>query len=491
MRRFSTLIAFAALAGNASRPISKRPGGLEQRRLQGRPGRAPARGGAGRRTRPVLPGEAFNKGRGEVQDYAEAANWYRKAAAQNNVDAQETLCGCTSSARPASRRITARRSSFACRRASREAVSRLSAALHARVRQRRRDRSRAGGRACTKSRPKPITSTPQEALGRMYFFGQGVTQDYAEPPNGIAKPRSRGAHSPQFLMAYAFDYGTARQGSGRGGELVPQSRRARRRTGDERARLFVLAGQRRQKDEAEAIKWYLKAAEKGDTSVYNALGWAYYQGTGVTADPAEAVEWFLARARSGDAQAQFMVGYLYDQGKPGRKTQRKRPSGIAGRRAGQSRSAEALGRLISPAMGCRWITRKRPTGTQAGRERQHLCAVSARLHLRIRQKRCDRRSGGGRQVVRARRGKGRPPLAVPSGLAVFRRQGRDQRSDDGLYVEQSRRRPVFGRRARLPPKSSAITSRASSSPTSSPKRNKSRAIGSRRSRVTMSSAVTQ
>ena len=56
-----------------------------------------------------------------------------------------------------------------------------------------------------------------------------------------------------------------------------------------------------QKNDAEAVKWYLKAADQGETSVYSPLGWAYYQGTGVPADGNEAVKWFKRAAEGNDA----------------------------------------------------------------------------------------------------------------------------------------------------------------------------------------------
>ena len=36
--------------------------------------------------------ESYNNGQGSVQDYAEALNWYRKAAEQNNPEALDRLC---------------------------------------------------------------------------------------------------------------------------------------------------------------------------------------------------------------------------------------------------------------------------------------------------------------------------------------------------------------------------------------------------------------
>jgi TPR repeat protein len=92
MKRLMTLIALAALAGSAQADFDKgleawNKGDYQAALAEFRP--AAEQGDA--RAQYYL-GEAFNKGRGEVQDFAEAANWYRKAAAQNNADAQENLC---------------------------------------------------------------------------------------------------------------------------------------------------------------------------------------------------------------------------------------------------------------------------------------------------------------------------------------------------------------------------------------------------------------
>ena len=92
MRRVTTLVILAALTGGAHADFDKgleawNKGDYQAALAEFRP--AAEKGDA--RAQFYL-GEAFNKGRGEVQDFAEAANWYRKAAAQNNVDAQETLC---------------------------------------------------------------------------------------------------------------------------------------------------------------------------------------------------------------------------------------------------------------------------------------------------------------------------------------------------------------------------------------------------------------
>ena len=69
------------------------------------------------------------------------------------------------------------------------------------------------------------------------------------------------------------------------------------------------------KNEAEALKLYLMAAEKDETSVYAPLGWAYYQGAGTAQNNAEAAKWFRKSAELGDANSQYMLGYLLEDAK--------------------------------------------------------------------------------------------------------------------------------------------------------------------------------
>ena len=56
------------------------------------------------------------------------------------------------------------------------------------------------------------------------------------------------------------------------------------------------------KDEAEAVRWYKKAAEQGDAIGQANLGLMYERGAGgLTKDEAEAVRWYKKAAEQGDA----------------------------------------------------------------------------------------------------------------------------------------------------------------------------------------------
>ncbi|MBM3520312.1 MAG: sel1 repeat family protein [Alphaproteobacteria bacterium] len=68
-------------------------------------------------------------------------------------------------------------------------------------------------------------------------------------------------------------------------------------------------------DYAEAVKWYRKAAEQGDTAAMHNLGFMYTWGQGVPQDYAEAAKWFRRAADLGAAEAQGSLGLMYAEGK--------------------------------------------------------------------------------------------------------------------------------------------------------------------------------
>src|ERR1017187_7765960 len=70
------------------------------------------------------------------------------------------------------------------------------------------------------------------------------------------------------------------------------------------------------KNDAEALKWYRKAAEQGDAAAQSTLADCYLNGRGVARDKREAVNWFRKAAKQGDRIAQFSLGtsFAFGQG---------------------------------------------------------------------------------------------------------------------------------------------------------------------------------
>ena len=57
----------------------------------------------------------------------------------------------------------------------------------------------------------------------------------------------------------------------------------------------------------EAVKWFRKAAERGDADAQFMLGTFYENGEGVPQDYAEAVKWLRKAAEQGHAEAEMML----------------------------------------------------------------------------------------------------------------------------------------------------------------------------------------
>ena len=65
----------------------------------------------------------------------------------------------------------------------------------------------------------------------------------------------------------------------------------------------------------EAVTWFRKAAERGDSIAQFNLGVCYGKGQGVEQDAAMAFSWFQKSAEQGLASAQYNLGLYYYQGK--------------------------------------------------------------------------------------------------------------------------------------------------------------------------------
>ena len=73
-------------------------------------------------------------------------------------------------------------------------------------------------------------------------------------------------------------------------------------------------GQGVEKNFAETIDWYLKAAKLGNDQAQYWLGRFLYSGEHVEKNPAEAVKWFCLSAEQGNDDSQVMLGVAYAEG---------------------------------------------------------------------------------------------------------------------------------------------------------------------------------
>jgi TPR repeat protein len=77
---------------------------------------------------------------------------------------------------------------------------------------------------------------------------------------------------------------------------------------------MYVSGRGVPQDDAEAARWYRKAAEQGNAAAQFLVGLSYSSGEGVPQDYAEAVRWFRKAADHGNASAQFSLGVMYSKG---------------------------------------------------------------------------------------------------------------------------------------------------------------------------------
>jgi uncharacterized protein len=63
-----------------------------------------------------------------------------------------------------------------------------------------------------------------------------------------------------------------------------------------------------------AFRWYMKAAEQGNATAQNNIGYLYHHGRGVKQDYIQAMRWYSKASEQGDANAQKNIGYLYQNG---------------------------------------------------------------------------------------------------------------------------------------------------------------------------------
>ena len=67
-------------------------------------------------------------------------------------------------------------------------------------------------------------------------------------------------------------------------------------------------------DYTQAVQWYKKAAEQGDTQAQLNLALMYKYGTGVSEDYSQAVFWYKKAAEQGNTKAQVNLATMYNAG---------------------------------------------------------------------------------------------------------------------------------------------------------------------------------
>lgn len=157
-------------------------------------------------------------------------------------------------------------------------------------------------------------------------LGEGLPRSVETPPAGASsevKDMFRRAQAGDLGAIHGIGY---RYDFGQGGltkdeaEAVRWYRRAA--DGGYAASMYNLGvsyanGQGVAVDEAEAARWYRKAAEAGDEDGMYSLGLLYANGQGVAKDEVKAVEWYRKAAAAGEVNGMHMMAVMFDEGRGG------------------------------------------------------------------------------------------------------------------------------------------------------------------------------
>jgi hypothetical protein len=172
-------------------------------------------------------GLCYLHGQGVAQDYVEAVRWFRKAAEQNDANAQFNLGYCYHEGQGVARDYV-------------EAVRWFRKAAE------------------------QNDANAQYNLGYCYHEGQGVAQDDVEAVRWVRKAAEQNDAPAQFHLGLCY-----------------------------------LHGQGVARDYVEAVRWFRKAAEQNDANAQSNLAFCYGKGDGVAKDYVEAYKWALLGAARG------------------------------------------------------------------------------------------------------------------------------------------------------------------------------------------------
>lgn len=200
----------------------------------------------------------------------------------------------------------------------------------------------------------------QVAMGRMYKRGQGVAVDYARALDLFNKSAKNKNAIAYYELGLMYEEGQTPEGrgvfqnleralkffkaAGEGG--VPQGylkaakyhhqgisvprdlqkaieyyskvadvadEQFKKAYGLLLAQLYIDLGSS-EKNQEQAVKWYLKAAEAGDLNAQLIVAKAYLSGHGISVNEQEARRWFEIAAQTDNIDALVNLGYIYANG---------------------------------------------------------------------------------------------------------------------------------------------------------------------------------
>ena len=226
-----------------------------------------------------LLGESYFTGEGVEQDYAQAVEWYQKAAEAGNAAAMSRLGDCYFQGQGVE-------------------------ADYAQAVEWYQQAAEAGN------------SDGMVGLGRCYEDGYGVEQDDELAMEWYQKAADAGnAKAKERLAEYSSHEAETQQDGAQALEEYRQAAEAGDVDAMNHLAYCYRYGEGVEQDFAQAVEWYRRAAEAGSDSAMLNLGVCYGLGRGVERDSAQAVEWYRRAVDAGNVEAMMSLAYCYEMGR--------------------------------------------------------------------------------------------------------------------------------------------------------------------------------
>lgn len=180
----------------------------------------------------------------------------------------------------------------------------------------RRDASKVAENLITaRARALQGDSDAEQTLGGMYYYGRGVSQDYAQALQWYRKAADQGNPKAQYGLGYMYDTG---KGVAQDSSVALHWFEQAVAQGDKQAECALASmyfnGRGVSQDRAKAAVLYRRSAEQGVARAEYDLGYIYYYGQGVPQDRVEARLWFRRAAEHGDERAKGLLGLKLNVG---------------------------------------------------------------------------------------------------------------------------------------------------------------------------------
>ena len=272
-------------------------------------------------------------GIGRPQNEEVAAEWFRKAAAQGEKDAEQAL-----------KVIENNKVIRATQKLMEDGLAHFS-----------RNENEQGAE-CMRKAAEQGNAFGALLLGKCYYTGQGLTKDYAEAIRWFTKAEEIGELAEARLFLGICHY------NGEGVEKNAQEAEkwlqlAKEGGNEEAGNILEEIAQEKEREQQTAVlqqaekhinnkefeqgvALFRELAEKGNAIARRNMGICYNNGIGVEKDLQEAFKWFKLAAEQGDDISQFCLGVCYSRGEGTKRDELKADEWI--RKSAEQGNADAL-----------------------------------------------------------------------------------------------------------------------------------------------------